>query len=85
MQLAIRLSYRQSQFFRWFLKEAACEKLLKGCNEKKVRAEKKLAGSVNVVGKVVIFTKNDRSHSQKEVSYPKFLKRNCEQPVHIVI
>ena len=70
MQLG--LSYQQSQFFRWFLKEAGCKKLLKGCNEKKVRAEKKLAGSVNVVGKVVIFTKMTDPIRRKKYLIPSF-------------
>ena len=70
LEMQLGLSYRQSQFFRWFLKEAGCEKLFRGCNEKQVREEKMAAGNKfgYVVGTVVIFAKNDGSHSQKEVS-----------------
>lgn len=62
------LSYRQSQFFRWFLKEAGCEKLFRGCDEKLVRAEKKAAGCKveYVVGKLNIFSKKDGSHTMHE-------------------
>ena len=45
LEMQLGLSYRQSQFFRWFLKAAGCEKLVRGCNEKQAREEKMAAGN----------------------------------------